>query len=358
MVLLRKRNLLILGVVILLGIALITYIVLSGSSLFRHVEQVAFSASLDDPDNEEIYVMNADRTALTDLTNHPAGDRWPAWSPDGRQIAFCSDRDGQDGMYVMNADGSNPHRLTDAIKTCGNPHVTGLYWSPDNKWIATSYSPNGTSPDTPLDVYLIKTDGSQVINLTNHPAMDWGLSWSPDSQRGSFNSDRDGNLETYVVNIDGTGLTRLTNNLARDSAGSWSADGKRLLFISDRDGNLQIYAMNPDGSGQINLTKTSANEGQAVWLPNGKEIAFISDRDGQWKLYKMNADGSEQVRVTDGQENETQFWWSPDGNLFAFNSFEGQAGDPNARWTSWIMKADGTEQMALPAVIGWFSWKP
>jgi type II secretory pathway pseudopilin PulG len=122
--------------------------------------RIAFISDRDG--NDEIYVMNADGSGVTRLTNNPAYDGWPAWSPDGRRIAFASNRDGNPEIYVMNADGSG------------------------------------------------------VTRLTNNPADDWAPSWSPDGRRIIFVSNRDGNYEIYVMNSDGSGVTRLTNNPARD----------------------------------------------------------------------------------------------------------------------------------------------
>ena len=108
-------------------------------------------------------------------------DRGPFWSPDGSRIAFTSQRDRNDEIYVMDADGSNQRRLT------------------------------------------------------NDPAQEWWSSWSPDGSRIAFVSNRDGNNEIYVMDADGSNQQRLTNNPAGDSIPSWSADGSRITFQSDRD---------------------------------------------------------------------------------------------------------------------------
>ncbi|HJX61829.1 MAG TPA: hypothetical protein VJ578_04595, partial [Dehalococcoidia bacterium] len=139
--------------------------------------KIAFHSYRDG--NAEIYVMNADGSGQTRLTNEPATDNLPSWSPDGSRIAFSSTRDGNAEVYVMNADGSGQARLT------------------------------------------------------NNPAYDNEAHWSPDGSKIAFSTDRDGNGEIYVMNADGSGQTNLTNDPAGDGSGpTWSPDGSQIAFGS------------------------------------------------------------------------------------------------------------------------------
>ena len=113
--------------------------------------------------------MNTDDTNLINLTNHLAKDSSPDWSPDGNQIAFTSDRDGNTEVYVMNADGANPINLTNHPA-----RDVGPAWSPDGKQIAFS-----TNRDVDWEIYVMDADGANPINLTNHPAWDSSPSWGP-----------------------------------------------------------------------------------------------------------------------------------------------------------------------------------
>ena len=108
-----------------------------------------------------------------------------------------------------------------------------------------------------------------------------------DGKRIAFVSDRDGNPEIYVMDTDGGNLQNLTDNPAVDHSPSWSPDGKRIAFVSDRDGNPnEIYVMDTDGGNLQNLTNNPADDDGPSWSPDGKHIAFVSDRD------VMNANGS------------------------------------------------------------------
>lgn len=233
----------------------------------------------------------ADGSALTRLTNHPARDFGPAWSPDGTRIAFASERDGNLEIYVMNADGSGATRLT------------------------------------------------------NHPATDWGPTWSPDGARIAFASERDGDGEIYVINADGSGVKRLTNDPARDFAPAWSPDGARIAFTSSIDGNGEIYVMNPDGSRLTNLTNNPSWDANATWSPDSARIAFSSGRDGAGGIYAMNADGSGLTLLTSQRSDATPSW-SPDGSRIAFISYRGTSFRDGTQYSGhpeiYVMNADGS----------------
>ncbi len=267
---------------------------------------IAFMSDRDG--NLEIYVMNADGSGVTNLTNNSAGDGFPSWSPDGARIAFVSDRDGNLEIYVMNADGSGVTNLTNNSAGDGSPS-----WSPDGARIAFDSDRDGNRD---MHIYVMNGDGSDVTNLTKNSSLDTHTSpsWSPDGQRIAFESDGD----IYVMNADGSDLTRLTRLIGFSKANmspSWSPDGQRIAFESNRHGNWDIYVMNPDGSGETKLTKSPANDGSPSWSPDGQHIAFVSDRDGNWDIYIMDTDGPGVARLTKDPAGDRGPNWSPDGRL-------------------------------------------
>ena len=267
-------------------------------------DSIAFASDRDG--NAEIYVMNADGTGQTRLTDNSADDWLPSWSPDGRRIAFYSKRDGNREIYVMNADGSGQTRLTDNPAEDREPS-----WSPGGRRIAFMSNRDGNR-----EIYVMNADGSGQTRLTDNDATDAAPSWSPDGRRIAFVSGRDGNFgEIYVMNADGTGVTRLTDNPAYDWHPSWSPDGRRIAFVSSRDGNREIYVMNADGTGQTRLTDNSAFDRWPSWSPDGRRIAFTSWRtswlDGNSEIYVMNADGSDVTRLTDNSAYDCCPSWRP-----------------------------------------------
>ena len=252
----------------------------------------------------DIYIMNADGSGPTQLTNTPDNDIDPVWSPNGKQIAFnrFNDTFSTLEILVINADGSGVTHIAD------NAFATA--WSPDGKRIAFASNRNGGD-----EVFVMNADGSGVTQLTSNDFVrDFPTAWSPDGKQILFQSDRDGNTELYVMNVDGTGVTRLTNNPASDEGdhAGWSPDGTRIVFSSTRDGGLlHIFAMNPDGSGVTQLTSGAFVDDDPVWSPDGQQIAFHSTRDGgDEDIFVVNADGTGVTQLTfnDGIFDAVPVW--------------------------------------------------
>ena len=271
------------------------------------VDKIAFSSWRDG--NAEIYVMNADGSNQTRLTNSTAHEDAPKWSPDGTRIAFSSMRDGNWEIYVMNADGSNQTRLT------VNPAAdVAVNWSPDGTKITFSSMRDGTFSsmyEGNWEIYIMNADGSNQTLLTNK--LDNTPAWSSDGARIAFASRRDGNCEIYVMNADGSNQTRLTNNPAWDWIPAWSPDGSKIAFTSAEVGmestNTDIIVMNSDGSNRMKLTQGPTHDAFTTWSPDGTKIVFHSNRDGNYDIYVMNADGSNQTRLTDNPARDSQPSW-------------------------------------------------
>jgi serine/threonine-protein kinase len=264
--------------------------------------KIAFTSDRDGPDpvghlgNHEIYVMNPDGTDQRRLTYNDGMDNQPAWSPDGRRIAFSRVGGGGVDIFIMNADGSEQTRLTN--QTAAGPMAHGATWSPDGKRIAFQ---SFVRPD----IYVIAVDGTGLTNLTNRPASDGSPAWSPDGHRIAFTSNRDGNDEIYVMNTDGSDPVRLTFNARSDRSPrwnlspDWSPDGRQIAFASDRDGDEEIYVMNADGTGLVRLTFNPGEDGKPSWSPDGRQIAFQRRVLGHLQVFVMNADGSNVTRLTE-----------------------------------------------------------
>ncbi len=293
--------------------------------------QIAFMSDRDG--NWEIYVMDADGKNQRRVTNNPADDKWPSWSPDGKRIAFESDRDGDvhpihgnptSEIYMIDADGRNPQNLTNSPY-----HDREPAWSPDGSRIAF-----GALRENRInyEIYVMDVDGENLQRLTDNPGNDGHSgnrfpSWSPDGERIVFTARRAWHVENkfaityevYVLDVESGEQHRLTDNRNNEWSPSWSPDGQRIAFSADRKGILQnfdIYVMDADGGNQQNVTNDRVRDGSPSWSPDGERIAFVSSRDGPLRdgfptsdIYVMDADGGNLQNLTNHPGGDTGPAW-------------------------------------------------
>ncbi|MFC1575087.1 TolB family protein [Gemmatimonadota bacterium] len=264
-----------------------------------------------------IWSMDTEGTGPEQLTGQP-GERcsqMPRWSGDGFRIGFTTSREPIERSweaYVMNADGSDPHNVSDDAGLGEGyadwPHA----WSPDGRLVF-----HHQKTDLP-ETYIVYADGTGREPFLETQA-GYAPFWSPDGSKVAFITERDGNQEVYLMNSDGTGVLNLTQNPGDDTffhgsranlfVDPWSPDGTLVSFASERDGNQEIYVMHRDGTGLTNVTNNPATDRFAGWSPDGNWIAFESDRTGQWHIYAVNLDRAELWQITSGSANDWNAIW-------------------------------------------------
>jgi TolB protein len=240
----------------------------------------------------EIFTMNPDGSQLTQLTDNTGSDeRYPAWSPDGKQIAFMRSPEGvfNPDIYVMSSDGSNQLRLT------YSPGVdTSPVWSPDGQQIAFESYRDGNYEIYKMNVAAEDPVSNKPVRLTDNPAADGSAAWSPDGTKIAFISYRAGDSEIFTMRADGSNPINRTNNGRSDDAADWSPDGTKIVFQSD----YEIFTMRTNGTDKINLTKNSATDRHPAWSPDGKKVVYVSNLvtranpTGGYEIFTMNADGT------------------------------------------------------------------
>ena len=265
------------------------------------VGRIAFTSNREG--NNEIYVMN--ETNVTRLTKNTASDINPEWHPKGSKIAFSSNRDGGFEIYVMDVDGANVTQLTN--NTDGVEDGSQC-WSPDGSKIAFCSDRDGN-----YEIYVMDADGTNVTRLTYNTTQERTPHWSPDGSKIAFSSNREIYWNIYVMNADGTDQEQLTYNNKDNIPGEWSPDGSKLLFFSDRDSDLEIYVMDADGTNVTQLTdNTEYHDFSPAWALGGEKIVFVSGRFvGDFEIYMMDADGANITRLTANFADEYDPVWTP-----------------------------------------------
>ena len=229
------------------------------NALASNTGRIVFTSLRDG--NAEIYVMDADGGNQENLTNHPAYDGHPDWSPDGTKIALASNRDGGPSqIHVMDADGKYVSRLTDGPGEKVHPD-----WSPDGKKIAFSVE------DWVNHIDLMDADGRNREKLEDQALYP---SWSPDGKQIAFVSSRDGLGEIYTIGVGGQGRKRVTQDLVSKWNPSFSPGGRRIAYEASHEDFVHIFVVGADGRNRVRLTQNDENHWAPAWSPDGQVIAY------------------------------------------------------------------------------------
>jgi TolB protein len=263
--------------------------------------QLVFEREIDE--NTDIYVMNIDGTGLTRLTDSDGWDGTPSWSPDGKQIAFASERLGSPAIFLMDADGSNQRPLT-------SPDYASLMpvWSPDGSKIAFASTQayevlrqgGRQQVDAGFEIWIMDLEQNKQERITANPE-DQSLypTWAPDSDRVAFMEVADAVQIVSKKPQRNASESILSEGLeGRHWTPDWSPDGQRIAIMAEIDGVNDVWLLQTEGGEAINLTNQDSGDGEPAWSPNGGHIVFVSDRDGENGLYLINVESREVTRLT------------------------------------------------------------
>jgi TolB protein len=286
------------------------------------------------------------------LTSGKSINTQPAWSPDGKRIAFTSSRSGLTKIFVMNRDGSDQQRLTRDERIESSPS-----WSPDGKSLAlfsrdpasgavelrivdiatgatASVAGNGLDkgPEAPAwsadsrritfmgfnetgksDVWVVERDGSDARAVSTQvskrskaqPAL------SPDGSKIAYVADLRGAMAIMVTDLASGRTTNLTDGIvASHESPRWSQDGKRLLFASTRDDpqgtRADIFVMNADGSEVRNLSRHPHEDFNAQWMADGRHVVFTSLRSGTSQIFAVDLASGQTTRLTSNASHDME----------------------------------------------------
>ena len=278
--------------------------------------------------NWDIYLMNPDGSEVVNLTQHPASDFYPVWSPTGEHLLFVSNRDGPSSLYLMDADGANIRRVSDQILT-----RLRAAWAPDGGGIAYMR----------LDeLYIVTIDGQAITHLAKIDGKHTGdLAWSPDGTEIAFRVFKDaGGVKGYELRVFDLQARKEKTILAdvekypEKMSPAWAPSGDKLalslyqrplgknigenVFVIDADDIFDwreqetIYVINRDGSElQRIVSEKGLKSTYPAWSPHGDEIIYQQKVQGLTQLFKINVTGSDPIQLTDVGDNAVANWFDP-----------------------------------------------
>jgi TolB protein len=266
-------------------------------------------------------------TLAYQLTHVDTGEPFP--SPDGKKIVFEISVAGVYQLFVMNPDGSGQVQITHDAANHDTPA-----WSPDGRKIAYVSDRGGHSAIYVMDVgdFISETTGQRPVatlaseKITDHQHEYIHPSWSPDGSRMIYCSDDDlkppakNDSDIFSIDLKTRQVTTLISG-GTNTYPSWSPDGKKIVFRRMLgEMNSEVFVANGDGSEARNLSQHPAFDGWPAWSPDGTWIAFASNRNANYQIWIMKADGSEPRLLANTEGRATEPQWSPDGRTIYFTN--------------------------------------
>ena len=234
--------------------------------------------------NQDIYAISIGQQEPIRLTNHPANDRDPAWSPDGSKVAFASQRSGNWDIYILDLRDGALTQLTIQTGYDANPS-----WSPDGEWLVYESYQNEN-----LDVYVVNVVGGKPIRLTEHESPDFAPAWSPDGRHVAFSSWRSGNKDIFIRALDQPAETATINVTfspdRQEDNPAFNAEGESLAFDDDSEGFDLVYTL-PLLEYMPADSPTLLGQGKNPdWSPDGQAMVYIHQTQNRSYLIADSVD--------------------------------------------------------------------
>lgn len=248
--------------------------------------------------NDELYMMDYDGHNQTRVTFNKKQDYMPAWSADGKKIAYTSYRNNRAGLYILNP---FEGEIIEVVSKGTNFAPT---FSPDGKKLAFCSTLEEGNPE----IYVATSEGKKIKRLTFNKAIDTAPSWSPTSREIAFTSDRGGTPQIYIMDAEGSNIRRISFGGSYHDAPAWSPAGGRIAYVSRVDQIFDIYALNLRTEQVVKLTESNARNETPSWSPDGRHLVFSSNITGTIQLYTIDYDGFNLRRLTSKGESKLPDW--------------------------------------------------
>lgn len=261
--------------------------------------KIAFVSNRDG--NDEIYMMDYDGANQTRVTFNKIKDYMPAWSPDQRTIAFTSYRGVTAGLYLRNI-----YEGKETLVSAKGMNYSAAF-SPDGKKLAfcSTMSEEGNA-----EIFVLDLESTKTKRLTFNAATETAPSWSPTGREIAFTTDRLGaaNPQIYIMDAEGSNVRKASFGGNYHDAPAWAPTGERIAFVSRVDNTFDIYILNLRTNQISKLTENNVSNESPSWSPDGRHLVFASNLSGSMQVYTIDYDGSHLRRLTDRGENKLSNW--------------------------------------------------
>jgi TolB protein len=249
--------------------------------------------------NKEIYSCEFDGYNSQQLTRNHSISLFPAWSSDGKYLAYTSYKGGKPDLFIKNL--AEMQEISVAQKGI---NITPA-WVPGKFELAATLSFSGDQ-----EIYLLTGEGKIIKRLTSMRGSDVSPTLSPDGKKMAFVSNRSGNPQIYIKDLVTEKTRRITYEGNYNTQPSWSPRGGQIAYASFIDGRHNICLIDVEGLEPLQLTHESGDNESPSWSPDGNLIVFSSNREGPYQLYIMNAFGTDQRRLLKMNGEQTNPKWS------------------------------------------------